>query len=400
MMAVQGQAVPELVAGGQAVERYRRSRRSDLAIWWREIDRSLLVMVLILMGIGVAAVAAASPAGAQRLGKEDLYFFLLNLTWQIIGLAVLFTASHLSKTTARQAGILIAALSIFLLLLVPVIGAEVNGAKRWIRIGISLQPAELLKAGYPILLAWILSWRAREPELPVIELSVVLMGLVAMLLMLQPDFGSTMLFAGTWFVLVLLSGISLRRIAAIGAAGAFALSATYLLYDNARHRIDSFLGGGTAFDQVYLAQRTLLNGGFTGTGFWQGNRKFSLPEAHTDYIFSVIGEEFGLLCCAALVIIYFAILLRGLVRLLDEEDLFTVLAGAGLLCQLGGQAFINILVNLQLFPSKGMTLPFVSYGGSSTIAQCLCVGLLLAITRRNPFLGGEATARFGGGDRR
>ncbi len=398
MMAIQGQAGPELLESGQAVERYRRSRRSDLAIWWREIDRPLLAMVLILMAIGVAAVAAASPASARRLGVDDMHFFFLNISWQIMGLAVLFTASHLSKTTARQAGILIAAVSIVLLLLVPVIGAEVNGAKRWIRIGLSIQPSSLLKAGYPILLAWILSWRARDPQLPVMELSVILMGLVAMLLMLQPDFGSTLLFAGTWFVLVLLSGISLQRIAAIGAAGAFALSAIYLLYDNARHRIDSFLGGGTAFDQVDLAQRTLLNGGFTGTGFWQGNRKFSLPEAHTDYIFSVIGEEFGLLCCLALVVIYFAILVRGLVRLLDEEDLFTVLAGAGLLCQLGGQAFINILVNLQLFPSKGMTLPFISYGGSSTIAQCLCVGLLLAITRRNPFLGKDAQARLAGGD--
>ena len=150
--------------------------------------------------------------------------------------------------------------------------------------------------------------------------------------------------------------------------------------------------------QVWQSLVALGRGGATGVGLGEGAGY--VPEAHNDFIFSVIGEEFGLLCCAALVIIYFAILLRGLVRLLDEEDLFTVLAGAGLLCQLGGQAFINILVNLQLFPSKGMTLPFVSYGGSSTIAQCLCVGLLLAITRRNPFLGGEATARFGGGDRR
>lgn len=405
-MPTLGTSAPDLpLPGGQAAERYRRNRRSDLAIWWREIDRPLLFMVLILMAIGAAAVAAASPASARRLStaKEelgDLHFFLLNARWEIVGLAVMFTASHLTKNTARRAGIVIAAVAIALLLLVPVIGTEVNGARRWIRVGISIQPAELLKAGYPIVLAWILSWRARDPELPVIELSVVLMGLVAMLLMLQPDFGSTILFGGTWFALILLSGISFRRIALIGGLGAFALAATYLLYDNARHRIDAFLGGGTAFDQVDLAQRTLLNGGFTGTGFWLGNRKFSLPEAHTDYIFSVIGEEFGLMACAAIVVIFFAILLRGLVRLFDEDDLFTVLAGAGLLCQLGGQAFINVLVNLQMFPSKGMTLPFVSYGGSSTIAQCLCVGLLLAITRRNPFISGDGHRFAATGDRR
>jgi cell division protein FtsW len=404
-MALDGPANPDFApAAGQAVERYRRNRRSDLAIWWREIDRPLLFLVLALMAIGAAAVAAASPASARRLSTaaeqlSDLHFLLLDIQWQILGLAVMFTASHLAKGTARRVGIIITAVSIALLLLVPVIGSEVNGARRWIRIGVSIQPAELLKAGFPIALAWILSWRARDPELPVIELSVVLMGLVAVLLMLQPDFGSTILFGGTWFVLILLCGISFRRIAAIGAAGAFAIAATYLLYDNARHRIDSFLGGGTAFDQVDLAQRTLLNGGLTGAGFWMGNRKFSLPEAHTDYIFSVIGEEFGLLACAGVVIIYLAIIVRGLIRLLDEEDLFTVLAGAGLVCQLGGQAFINILVNLQMFPSKGMTLPFVSYGGSSTIAQCLCIGLLLAITRRNPFLGREGFALPRAGDR-
>lgn len=173
---------------------------------------------------------------------------------------------------------MIAAAAIVMLVLVPVVGAEVNGARRWIRIGVSIQPAELLKAGFPVLLAWILSWRARDPELPVIELSVVLIGLVAMLLMLQPDFGSTILFGGTWFVLILLSGIAFKRIALIGGLGVFGLAATYLLYDNARHRIDAFLGGGTAFDQVDLAQRTLLNGGFTGTGFWPAAASSRCPK--------------------------------------------------------------------------------------------------------------------------
>jgi cell division protein FtsW len=163
-----------------------------------------------------------------------------------------------------------------------------------------------------------------------------------------------------------------------------------MLYDNARHRIDAFLGGGTAFDQVDLAQRTLLSGGWTGSGLWLGTRKLGLPEAHTDYIFSVIGEEFGLIVCAIIVLLYLAIVGRVLLRLMEEEDLFATLAATGLTAQLGGQAFINILVNLQLFPSKGMTLPLISYGGSSTIALCLNVGFLLAITRRNPFLKRES----------
>ena len=164
------------------------------------------------------------------------------------------------------------------------------------------------------------------------------------------------------------------------------LTAAYFLYDNARYRIDSFLGGGTAYDQVYLAERTLTAGGWTGSGLWLGTRKMQLPEAHTDYIFSVIGEEFGLLACAIILILYVAIITRALIRLVNEENLFALLAAAGLATLIGGQAFINMAVNLQLFPSKGMTLPLVSYGGSSTLAICLTFGLLLAITRRNPFL--------------
>lgn len=369
----------------------RRNRRGEFGIWWREIDRVLLVLVLALMAVGTVAVAAASPASARRLSTaaeklDDLHFFVQHIRWQMLGLATMFASSFLSKDMARRAGILLGFAMIVGLMLVPVIGSEVNGARRWLNLGVSLQPSEFLKPAFAIGLAWILSWRVRDPNLPVVEISVGLMGLVAVLLMLQPDFGSTILFGGVWFVLVLLSGLSVRRVAITGVAGMMAMAATYMLYDNARHRIDAFLGGGTAFDQVDLAQRTLLAGGWTGSGLWLGTRKLSLPEAHTDYIFSVIGEEFGLLVCGVIVILYLAVVARVLMRLVEEEDLFTVLAATGLTAQLGGQAFINILVNLQLFPSKGMTLPLISYGGSSTVALCLGVGFLLAITRRNPFI--------------
>ncbi len=391
-MAAHPSATQEIASPpGRGIEKYRRSRRSEIAIWWREIDRTLLLLILVLMAFGAAAVAAASPASARRLSTArtelaDLHFFLLHARWQILGLAVMLGASLLSKDAARRVGIVVTAVSVAALLLVPVIGTEVNGARRWLNVGISLQPSEFLKPGFAVAVAWILSWRARDPKLPVVELSVVLIGLVAMLLMLQPDFGSTILFGGVWFVLVLLSGLSVRRIVAVGVAGVVGLVASYLLYDNARYRIDAFLGGGTAFDQVDLAQRTLLNGGWTGSGFWLGTRKFALPEAHTDYIFSVIGEEFGLIACIIIILMYLAIVVRVLLTLVDEDDLFTVLAGSGIAAQLGGQAFINILVNLQMFPSKGMTLPLISYGGSSTLAICLGMGLLLAITRRNPFI--------------
>ncbi len=372
--------------------RYPVSTGAQVKIWWREVDRVLVCLVLLLMAVGTAAVFSASPASAHRLSTHsvklpELYFYWAHLRWQALGLVFMFGASALSRENARRVGIVLAAAMVVFLLLVPVIGSEVNGAKRWINLGIAgFQPSEFLKPGFAILLAWIVSWRLRDPNLPVLIIVTATMGLVAALMMMQPDFGGTILFAGVWFVIVLLAGIPLKRVGMLAGAGVVLITATYFLYDNARHRIDAFFGGGTAFDQVDLASRTLLNGGWTGTGLWLGVRKMNLPEAHTDYIFSVIGEEFGLLVCALVVMLYLAIIVRVLVRLADEEDLFTLLAAAGLTTQIGGQAFINILVNLQLFPSKGMTLPLVSYGGSSTIAVCLAVGLLIALTRRNPFL--------------
>ena len=372
-------------------QRYRRTRRNELVVWWREIDRVLLGLVAALLLIGVVGVAAGSPASAHRLSTRavqiaDLHFLWLHLKWLTVGLVALVGCSLLPKDAARRLAVLLCGAMLAALLLVPIIGHEVNGARRWINLGFSFQPSEFLKPAFAIGVAWVLSWRVRDPNLPVIPIATGLMGVVAALLMIQPDFGATMLFGGVWFVLVLLSGLPLQRVAvAVAALIAFVILA-YFFYPNATHRIDSFFSGGTAFDQVDLAQKTLLGGGWTGTGLWLGVKKLALPEAHTDYIFSVIGEEFGLIACAIIVLLYAGIAVRVLLRLQDEDDLFTILAAAGLTAQLVGQAFINIMVNLQLFPSKGMTLPLISYGGSSMIALCAGVGFLLAITRRNPFL--------------
>ena len=380
--------------------RFKQSRATRLRIWWREIDRVLLALVLAVMVLGSIAVAAASPASARRLsgaeGKlDDLHFLWGHLVYQAVGLAAMFGISLAPREWARRGGILLGAAMLLFLLLVPFAGAEVNGARRWINLGIRFQPSEFLKPAYAILMAWILSWRLRDPGLPVIGASAGLMALVVALLMAQPDLGDAVLFVGAWLIVAMLAGMPMKRIMMAGGAGVAALVLAYMFYENARHRIDSFLGGGTAFDQVDLANRTLLAGGWTGTGLWLGQRKMQLPEAHTDYIFSVIGEEFGLLVCAVVVLLYLAIVLKVIIRLIEEENLFTVLAASGLVTLFGGQAFINILVNLQLFPSKGMTLPLISYGGSSTIAQCLTIGLLLALTRRNPFLSREGTGLAG-----
>ena len=380
--------------------RFKQSRATRLRIWWREIDRVLLALVLAVMVLGSIAVAAASPASARRLsgaeGKlDDLHFLWGHLVYQAVGLAAMFGISLAPREWARRGGILLGAAMLLFLLLVPFAGAEVNGARRWINLGIRFQPSEFLKPAYAILMAWILSWRLRDPGLPVIGASAGLMALVVALLMAQPDLGDAVLFVGAWLIVAMLAGMPMKRIMMAGGAGVAALVLAYMFYENARHRIDSFLGGGTAFDQVDLANRTLLAGGWTGTGLWLGQRKMQLPEAHTDYIFSVIGEEFGLLVCAVVVLLYLAIVLKVIIRLIEEENLFTVLASSGLIALFGGQAFINILVNLQLLPSKGMTLPLISYGGSSTIAQCLTIGLLLALTRRNPFLSREGMGLAG-----
>lgn len=372
----------------------QRRWRDALRIWWREIDKVLLLLIGLLMAIGIVAVAAASPASADQLStaKErvaDFMFFKRHIVFQLMGLTLMIGLSFLNRDQARRLGILVGAVMLALLFVVPIIGEEKNGAKRWINVGMSLQPSEFLKPGFAIICAWILSWRLRDPGLPVVWYVTGLMGLIAGLLMLQPNLGDAILFGGIWLVMVLLAGVAWQRIGGLIGAGVGALGLAYVFYDNARHRIDGFLGGGTAFDQVDLAQRTITAGGWTGTGLWLGVRKMNLPEAHTDYIFSVIGEEFGLITCGLIVLLYCALVLRVLLRLVGEDNLFALLAATGLITQFGGQAFINMLVNLKLFPSKGMTLPLISYGGSSTLAVCFTLGLLLAITRRNPFLARE-----------
>ena len=369
-----------------------RSDRSPLGLWFWELDRVLLGLLLTLVAIGLIAVAAASPVTARRLSTaaitlDPLLFFYRQLFWVAVGILTMLVVSMLPKRQARRFAVVAAIGALGLLFLVPVIGNTVNGAQRWIGYGFAtIQPGEFLKPFYAVAMAWLLSLKLKDPGLPVVALSFAVTGVIAVLLMMQPNMGQTVVFCAVWFVLVMVSGLSARVIAAILAGGGALFVAAYFTYDVATRRIDSWLSGGDEFDQVSFAHRALTGGGLFGTGPGLGTEKFRLPEAHTDYIFSVIGEEFGLLACAAIAILYCAIVVRVFLRLLDEEDSFVILAAAGLTAQLTGQAIINMAVNLQLFPSKGMTLPFISYGGSSFIALSLGAGLLLAFTRRNPYL--------------
>jgi cell division protein FtsW len=372
--------------------RLGRADRSPLGTWFWEIDLVLLMLVTALISCGLIAVAAASPAAAVRYSGgtvhfPPLYYFWRQLVWLAIGLPVMFGVSMLPKDLARRLAIAGAAFFTVTLAFVPIIGVEVNGARRWIGAGgFQLQPSEFLKPLFVVSLAWLLSLRAQDRTLPVVPLSGLLTGCVAVILMKQPDFGQTIIFGSMWLVLLMLSGVSMRLLAWLGVAGVIAVVAAYFLYPVATVRIDAFLHGGGDTYQTDMAHATITNGGLLGMGPGGGTMKFRLPEAHTDYIYSVIGEEFGLIACLAIALLYLFIVMRVFVKLLHEEDSFTLLAAAGLVTEFGLQAIINMAVNTQIAPSKGMTLPFISYGGSSMIALSIGFGLLLAFTRRNPFL--------------
>jgi len=371
--------------------------RTALAIWFWEIDRVLLGLIVVLLAIGLVAVAAASPVGSIKLAKDSgqdvapLYYFYRQIIWIMVGLPVMFVASMLPRMQIRRMAVVATVAFMILLALVPYLGDDAKGATRWIGYGFfRFQPSEFLKPVFAITIAWLLSLRARDPSLPVIPLTAMLTVIVALLLMRQPDFGQTVVFCACWAALLLIGGASMRLMALVGGAGIGLFVLVYLFYDNGRERINSFLfpvkDPMAGPDQVELAHRTITHGGLTGVGPGGGTAKFNLPEAHTDYIFSVVGEEFGLIACVAIALVYLAIVVRVMLRLLDEEDPFVLLAAAGLVIQIGLQAMINIAVNIDIAPSKGMTLPFVSYGGSSMIALCGAVGLLLAFTRRNPYM--------------
>ncbi|TXC62703.1 FtsW/RodA/SpoVE family cell cycle protein [Sphingosinicella ginsenosidimutans] len=378
-------------ANGKAA-RLGRSDRSAIGRWFWEIDKVLLLLVAVLISIGLIAVAAASPAAGVRysgagVSFPPLYYFYRQLVWILVSLPVLIGVSMLPKPTARRLSLIGALIFTFCLFLVPILGHEVNGARRWIWLGFTqFQPSEFLKPLFIVSIAWLLSLKEKDQSLPIVPLTAACTGIVAVLLMMQPNFGETIIFVSAWVLLLLLSGAPMRFLLILGATGLVAVVAAYFLYPVATQRIDGFLFSEGDNYQVVSALRTLTAGGLFGVGPGAGTRKFSLPEPHTDYIFSVIGEEFGIIACLAIAILYMTIVARVLIRLLNEEDKFIVLATAGLVCQFGMQALINMAVNVHIAPSKGMTLPFISYGGSSMIALAIGFGLLLAFSRRNPYL--------------
>lgn len=395
-MSQNGNEVPWVLAAKTGkigfANRLGRGDRSPLGVWFWELDRILLALMLVLIAIGLLAVAAASPAGAQRLSSSQsqlpaLYFFYRQLIWVSIGVPLMLVVSMYPREQARRFAIVCFGIFLLLLALVPFLGREVNGSQRWIGAGfVGLQPSEFLKPFFAVTMAWVISWRLKDPTLPVRLISAGATAIVCMFLMAQPDLGQTILISVTWFALMMVSGVPASRLWALIIGGVLALILAYNFYPVATQRIDAWIFGTEGLTHDKMALATLTAGGFIGAGPGLGTRKYSLPEGHTDYIFSVIGEEFGLLACMIIAVLFFAILVRVIIRLLDEKDQFVVLAVTGLATQFCGQAMINMAVNLGIFPSKGMTLPFISYGGSSILALSITCGLILALTKRNPYL--------------
>ena len=375
-----------------------RGDRSSLGSWFFDVDRMLLALAFSLIAIGLVAVAAASPATAVRYSGEKhhlapLHYFWRQLMWVGVSVPVMLFVSTLAVATARRLALTGAVVFFMALAVTPFAGVVVNGARRWIGVGFAqFQPSEFLKPFFIVAIAWLLSLKAKDEELPTVRITLAMTAAVAVLLMMQPDFGQTIIFCTVWFALLVIAGTSPRILIGLAACAPVGLGAAYLFYGTARARIDAFLfpgvdgaGAGDHF-QTEAARATLVAGGWTGTGPGGGHAKFGLPEAHTDYIFSVVGEEFGLIACVVIACLFLAVVVRVFVKLLDEQDEFKLLAAGGLAIQFGAQALVSMAVNTGMAPSKGMTLPFISYGGSSMIALSIGMGLLLAFTRRNPFL--------------
>ncbi len=384
-------AIKGRLRGGKR-PRLGRADTSALGKWFWEIDLVLVALVTVLIGCGLIAVAAASPAAGVRYSDgavqfTPLYYFYRQLVWLLAGVPVMFLVSMCPKDMARRLCLVGAAACFVALAMTPILGHQVNGARRWIGAGAAqVQPSEFLKPLYVVSMAWLFSLKQHDRSLPVVLISGVATAIIAAVLMKQPDFGQTVMFLLMWTALLALTGAPMKGLFTLAAAGVGVGVLAYLFYPVATLRINNFIYQSGDTYQVDSARRTLLHGGLFGTGPGAGTAKFHLPEPHTDYIFSVIGEEFGLIACIGIALIYMAIVVRVFVKLLDEEDQFLTLAAAGLATQFGAQALINMAVNVQLAPSKGMTLPFISYGGSSMIALCMGFGLLLAFTRRNPYL--------------
>jgi cell division protein FtsW len=369
--------------------RMTRADRSVLSDWWFTVDRLMFFGLLLLMGTGVVLSLAASPPIAARFHLEHFYFVRRHAALLLPAVAIMFAASTLTPKQIRRASLVIFSVGITLMVLTLLVGPEIKGARRWLQIGfVSIQPSEFVKPAFVVLVAWLFNEAQKRRDVPGTELAIALYAVFALLLVLQPDFGQTLLITLVWGALFFMAGINLVWIGVLGVAGLAGVAAAYALMPHVASRIDRFLY--PASGDTYQADRALdsfLHGGWLGRGPGEGTVKDVLPDSHTDFIFAVVAEEYGLIACLILLALFAFIVLRGLSKAAQEPDGFIRHATAGLMMLFGLQALINMAVNVGLLPAKGMTLPFISYGGSSLLAMGLTMGLTLGLTRRRPTAG-------------
>jgi cell division protein FtsW len=363
-----------------------RLETTPFAAWWWTVDRLLLAALLALMLGGIILSLAASPPVASRLGLEPFYFVSRHVLYLVPALAVLLTTSFLPPRHIRRLALIVFVVSLMLVAATLHFGAEVKGARRWIvLLGVNIQPSEFLKPAFVILVAWLFGESARRPEMPANTFALGLLLLAVTGLVLQPDFGQTMLVALVWSALFFLAGMRLVWVAGLGGAAVIGLLSAYMLIPHVARRIERFRDptSGDTFN-IDQALESFQRGGWFGRGPGEGTVKRILPESHTDFVFAVAAEEFGIVLCLLLVALFMFIVLRALRHAMRSEEPFVRFAAAGLAILFGLQSAINMAVNLHLMPAKGMTLPFISYGGSSMISLAYGMGMLLALTRDRP----------------
>jgi cell division protein FtsW len=363
-----------------------RVERTPFAGWWWTVDKLMLAALLALMLAGIILSLAASPPVAARIGLEPFYFVNRHVLYLVPAIALMLVTSFLPPRYIRRIALVVFVVSVALVAATLVYGAEVKGARRWIVIlGVNIQPSEFLKPAFVILIAWLFGESARRPEMPANTMALALLLVAVTALVLQPDFGQTMLVALVWGALFFLAGMRMVWMLGLGGAAAVGLAGAYVMIPHVARRIQRFMdpASGDTFN-VDQAIESFLRGGWFGRGPGEGTIKRILPESHTDFVFAVAAEEFGIVLCLVLLALFAFIVLRGLRHAVGNEDPFRRFAAAGLSILFGLQSAINMAVNVHLMPAKGMTLPFISYGGSSMISLAWTMGMLLALTRERP----------------
>jgi len=365
-----------------------RADNSTLGRWWWSVDRASLIAIFVLMMFGYVLMQTASPAVAQRLHQAREMLLLKQVVFLALAGVVMIVVSLMTPKQIRQVALIGCAIALLLTALTLVMGVSIKGGRRWLALpGLSIQPSEFLKPCFAVTAAWLMAQSRRVPGFRGTSMSIGIWGLIALLLPMQPDIGMLAVITMVFAIQLYLSGVPLYAMGLLGGIVVALAGVAYVFSQHVHDRVQIFLhpdhavGKGDSF-QLHTAMQAFGNGGLLGRGPGEGRVKDILPDAHADFVFAVAGEEFGLLICLLIMAVFVFIVLRGLQRAFDDPDQFCALAAGGLVASFGLQAFINLASTLGLIPTKGMTLPFISYGGSSAIAVAFGLGMLLALTRR------------------